>query len=106
MAATPATPQTTERPPLYWRYEISGALAQAIAIYLTAPEQMTVRGVALIRAYLRQWVDSPVWDANPSHNEFSRAQLAELRHRARDLADVRQIDAWLDDALIQGIDPL
>ena len=91
--------------PRCWRDETLGALAAAIEHYLTYGA-MTVRDVALIRAYLVQWIDSPVWDMNPDHSEESRRVLALLRSDARRIADAKCITAWLMRAMEQGIDPL
>ncbi len=71
---------------------------------------MTVRDVALVRAYFTQWIDSPVWDGNysgfPNLDAEARAALAALRLRARRIQTVADIHRWLHDALAEGHDPL
>jgi hypothetical protein len=47
--------------PKYWRYETSGDLARAVERFLNN-EPMTPVDIGLMRLYLMQWVDSPVWD--------------------------------------------
>lgn len=87
--------------PKYWEYETGGQLAPAIQRYLeNQPEQLA--DVALIRAYLRQWIDSPVWDAPAD----TKGTLAELRRTVRLLKTRKHIRDWLNCALDIGIDPL
>ena len=74
------------RPPGYWRNESSGVLAPAVKRYL-AGESLTLREIGLLRAYFRQWVDSPVWDQNPHQAPRARGGIiraARLRRRDRD----------------------
>lgn len=91
-------------PPRFWRDETSGVLAPAIHRYLvgrTKPEDIPV-----LRAYCRQWIDSPAWDMNPNHDDESRAELAGLRKRAAAITTIRHIDAWIAFAVDFGVDPL
>jgi hypothetical protein len=91
--------------PKYWRHETGGALRVAVENYLSN-ELMTVREVALMRAYLSQWIESPVWELNPSLDAQARASLAFLRLRARRIQTVQDIHRWIADALAEGHDPL
>jgi hypothetical protein len=88
--------------PRYWRHETSGQLER----YLNTVEPLTVRDVALIRAYFVQWIDSPVWDMNPAASEKSRRALALLRSDARRIANWFCITAWVLRAMEEGMDPL
>jgi hypothetical protein len=86
--------------PGYWPNETSGVLRPAVEAYLTGapmpPEQ-----IAAVRAYLRQWIMAPAWDATgPS------ADITDLRERIDNLVDRETIDDWLQDAEDIGIDPL
>ncbi len=92
--------------PKFWRHEVGGQLARAVNTYLLAPAEMTLRDIALVRAYLSQWIQSPTWDLNPSHDENSRAALARLRAGVGAILTVADIHAWLWAALDEGIDPL
>jgi len=92
--------------PRYWRDETSGVLAPAIERYLTRPRDLTVRDIGLIRAYIRQWIDSPMWDANPHADAAQRANLRELRSLAANVASVGDLRHWFDVALDMGHDPL
>lgn len=98
----PGTPGT----PRYWQDETSGVLAAAIRSYLDNPDAMTVREIAYVRAYFQQWVDSPVWDLNPAHDEQSRATLGALRIAARAIRNGAAIARWLRAAEEIGMDPL
>ena len=92
--------------PKYWRYETGGDLRPAIERYLEHPRKVTVRDVVLIRAYIRQWIDSPVWDANPHATAESRRVLAALRIRATGISNLADISAWFAAAASNGLDPL
>jgi hypothetical protein len=50
--------------PGYWLHESSGVPRPAVEAYL-AGEPMAEAQIAAMRAYLRQWIGSPVWDQNP-----------------------------------------
>ena len=84
------------RGPGYWMDQASGVLRPAIEAYLTGGD-MTRQQVALLRVYLRQWINAPVW--------FGPTVMS-LRRTVDDLHDRRSIDRWLDRALDAGIDPL
>jgi hypothetical protein len=83
--------------PRYWMYETGGLLAAAVMAYLRN-EPMTSDDIALMRAYLTQWIMPSVWGATPGIDKL-RLDVHNIRSRA-------EIDAWLFDALREGIDPL
>jgi hypothetical protein len=97
--------------PKYWRHETGGRLAIAVENFLNH-RLMTVRDVALVRAYLIQWIDSPVWEMNPHLAQggpaatAALAALTRLRVRARRICAVADIHHWINDALAEGHDPL
>lgn len=82
--------------PGYWMYETSGVLRPAVEAYLHR-KLMTGEQVAAVRAYLRQWIDAPVW-AGPD--------IDLLRDGIDTLTSREAIERWLDDAEACGIDPL
>ena len=92
--------------PRYWRDEQSGVLAAAVRSYLDNPNAMTLRDVAYLRAYLRQWIGSAVWEMAPSMDHRSRAALAVLRASIDRIHDAAGIGNWLRLAMQEGIDPL
>ena len=78
--------------PKYWMLETSGELAAAVKRYLDLPRHLEPRDVDLIKAYLWQWVRSPVWApsgalealrlmvaAIQTENDISRAITAAIR---------------------------
>lgn len=91
--------------PGYWMHETGGELAQAIRRYLFS-EELSVRDLLLIRAYLKQWINAAVWDQNPTMDHEGKAQLNTLRHLAESLTDRNSIDHWLNLAIDFGVDPL
>lgn len=90
--------------PKYWMHETGGRLAPAMERYLRR-EPARWDDVLLIRAYLRQWIDSPVWD-HPDGDAEVRAAVDELRRNVRGLRNRGDIDKWVADALDLAIDPL
>jgi hypothetical protein len=86
----------SEQIPGYWMNESSGQLRPVIEAYLT-DQHMTARDVAVMRVYLRQWINDGAW-AGPLIDVL-RTQVDEVMDRAG-------IDRWLNRALDAGIDPL
>lgn len=92
-------------PPRYWMHETTGVLRPAVEAYLLN-KSLSPEEIATMRAYLRQWVMSPVWDQNPHATETDRDILAELRDAIDRLHTREAIDLWLYDAVALGMDPL
>lgn len=82
--------------PGFWPNETTGLLRPAVMAYL-AGESLSVEDIAALRAYLRQWIEAP-WGLSPG--------IVDLRRRVDALTSRQAIDAWLDDAIGEGIDPL
>jgi hypothetical protein len=91
--------------PGFWMYETSGVLAPALYAYLKGAE-LTEPQIATLRAYLRQWIMSPIWDQNPHADADALEWLAEMRARIDELTDRTAIARWLLDATEGGLDPL
>ncbi len=89
--------------PGYWMHETSGVLRPAIEAYLVTQGPLSPEHVAAIRAYLRQWIESPDWFAG---NAAETRILAGLRFMVDGLVDRNTIDIWLMQALALNIDPL
>jgi hypothetical protein len=86
-------------------HESSGRLAEAMKRYLKE-EPLSNYDIGLIRAYLVQWIESPVWDDNPNLDAAGRAELQELRQAAHKITSRRAIAEWVEVATDWGIDPL
>lgn len=82
--------------PGYWMNETSGALRPAVLAYLCG-DAMTDQQVVAMRAYLRQWINAPVWRG---------CTVAPLRDRIDELTSRAAIARWLADAEAAGIIPL
>lgn len=82
----------------YWMHETSGVLRPVVEKYLkcTAPD-LTPEECAIIRAYLRQWIEPDVWD-------YDR-EVEALRMALDGLTNEAAIDAWVRAALEINIDP-
>jgi hypothetical protein len=91
--------------PGYWMYETSGVLRPAVEAYLKHEPMMTQQ-IAALRAYLRQWINSPVWDQNPHAGDGERAWLARMRAGIDALTSRQAIHQWITDAIGGGLDPL
>jgi hypothetical protein len=59
-----------------------------------------------MRAYLTQWIASPVWTMNPGMDDQCRAELDRLRVEVRAIETPRAITQWIMRAVAFGIDPL
>lgn len=93
------------RAPKYWPYESSGRLAPAIGRYKTGAA-LSFDDVLLILAYARQWIQSPVWDANPALDDAGRNELKWLRYNVGLFSKREDIEAWMRRAAAFGADPL
>jgi len=91
--------------PKYWADDRGGQLAAAVLHYVRRQE-LTVREVWLLTAYLRQWVDSPVWDLDPHLGDGGRAELADLRKLTKGARTQRVIDECVARLVDLGMDPL
>jgi hypothetical protein len=91
--------------PKYWRAETSGVLEGPIMRYLEG-KALSAGDLALIRIYLKQWIDSPAWLMNPHESGANRQAIIKLRQQVRLISRVEDLSAWLHAALELGIDPL
>lgn len=91
--------------PCYWMHEQTGVLRPAVEAYLQ-DRPMHIHHVLALRAYLRQWIMSPVWDQNPHATETDREILATLRDAIDRLHTRQAIQLWLYDAVALGLDPI
>jgi hypothetical protein len=91
--------------PKYWTYETGGELAVSIGRLLRV-ESLSDRDYELIRAYFKQWIDSPAWDMNPNQDAAGAAALAALRAGVDGLKTTSDIHDWLRLADQTGVDPL
>jgi len=98
----------TPRPqqgPGYWRYEVSGKLAEAMMRFIQG-EPLTLINLAVIHVYLKQWVDAPAWDQNPFLNENGRADLWALRRQANEARTEPAMRRLIERLVELGMDPL
>jgi hypothetical protein len=91
--------------PGYWMWETSGVLRPAVEAYLNG-EPLTPDDIAVMRAYLRQWIRAAIWDRNPHASPTEKAWLAGMRDDVDELTSRAAIKRWLDLAFDHGIDPL
>jgi len=82
--------------PGFWMDETSGRLAPVIEDYLHGKD-LNPDQIALMRAYLRQWIEAP---------GFIGPEIADLRRRVNGLISQDAIDMWIYDAVEAGADPL
>ena len=90
--------------PKYWLFESSGALRPAVEAFLHGRD-LTEPQIVLLRAYVRQWIDSPVWDRNPAASPDSVERLVQLRADVAAIATREALKAWRLRAIAEGIDP-
>jgi hypothetical protein len=85
--------------------ETSGVLAPVVKKLLENGD-LDEWEVLTLRAYFRQWVDSPVWDLNPHAGPEVVRELADLRAGVRKIETFGDIAPWLAAAIRLGMDPL
>jgi hypothetical protein len=90
--------------PKYWMYESSGVLKPAVEKYLNG-KWLTRAELGAMKAYLRQWVDSPSWDLSPV-TEDDRTELQSLRLRVADIHTAGDMQEAIDVMIELGMDPL
>jgi hypothetical protein len=83
--------------PKFWMYESSGVLRPVVEAYLKG-QDLSTEQIGLMRAYLHQWVRSPVWKPG-SQLEMLRLRICAIETRA-DITDCLAVAEFL------GIDPL
>ena len=81
--------------PGYWMHETTGELRPAVRAYRAG--QMSPAQVAVMRAYLRQWITAECWIGPDA--ERLRAEVDGLTGRV-------EIARWMDLAAETGINPL
>lgn len=82
--------------PGFWMHESSGVLRPVVEAYLLG-QDLDSRQVAMMRVYLRQWIDAPAWRGE---------EIEKLRRDVEQIRNTADIHRWLWDALAEGIDPL
>lgn len=81
--------------PLYWQNETTGVLRPAIEAYLFGHD-LTQAHIGALRAYFR------IWCGPYPQSEHMRVLIEAIDG----IQNRRSLEAWLDSALLLGIDPL
>ena len=89
--------------PDYRMDRTGGLLRSAVEAYLHGGE-MTPTGLMALQAYLKRSIRAPNWRGEGV--EGLQQRVEDLRERVEDLDTREKLEAWLDDALDIGIDPL
>lgn len=85
--------------PGFWMNEATGVLEPAVSAYLNG-QPLTETHIAALRAYLIQWVSSPIW--MNSDDDF----LTPLRAETAMVSDRASIERVVDEMTQRGMDPL
>lgn len=83
--------------PHYWMHETGEELKPAMQLYLTG-RAITDRQLEVIKSYVAQWVNSPVWRGS--------AELARLREDVAAVRNRADLTKAIDQAVEIGMDPL
>ena len=78
-----------------WQHETSGALRPAVERYIN--RKTIAADIPIMRAYLRQWICA---------DGFAGPEVDRLRVDVNGVVDLASLDAWIERALAEGIDPL
>jgi hypothetical protein len=82
--------------PGYWRMERGAELKPAMLAFI-AGKDLTEEQIATIRSYLHQWI----WAQG-----FGGEMVNGLRKRVHEIKTRRDIQTWVDDAIVAGADPI
>jgi len=82
--------------PKFWSNESTGVLQPVVLAYLRG-RRLNYQEIAIMRAYLRQWIMSPVW---------AGFEVDLLRKALDFIDDYDSLRRWIDSATDEGIDPL
>jgi hypothetical protein len=91
--------------PCDWTDEVTGQLARAVILYLQG-QQLSSRDVDALRIYLRQWIQSRIWDMNPHATIENRRALSRLRDSVTSIRSRKDIGQWLQGAEKLGLNSL
>ena len=90
--------------PYYWKDEATGLLPEAIHSYLDyilgKRTSFGLRDFCLVVAYMKHFINAPCWP------EDSDGLLASLRIGIDKVETAKGIDAWIQQCLLIGLDPL
>lgn len=95
--------------PLYWGDEQGGLLTTVMLAFFEhgadAGKGITPEQLELVREYGEYYLNAPMFDDNPHHDDESRAQLATLREQIKKAKTFEEINQWIHACLDIGIDP-
>jgi hypothetical protein len=93
--------------PLRWQDEQTGELPAAVHAFFKVPGSppLTHAQFGMVKDYAIYYINAPMWDANPAHDDESRKHLEELRQQAEQCKDEKQFKLWLHKCLEVCIDP-
>jgi hypothetical protein len=93
--------------PLRWQDDITGMLPAAVHAFFQVEgcPPLTWVQFEMVRDYAEYYVNAPIWDMNPHHDDETRARLAELRAQVKECKTDAQLQSWLHLCLGQGLDP-
>lgn len=97
MKAPQLLPRDHPDAPKFWMNESSGILKPVIEAYVNGKE-LTDKQIALMRAYLYQWVAAPVW--------IQTAALEILKLRVAAIKTNDDLRTAISKAVEMNIDPL
>jgi hypothetical protein len=98
-----AKPEPQNAAPRYWRDHLS-SYGESMGRYI-AGEDMTIMDLMIVQTYLRQWVQSPVWE-DEQRPAAARLALSLLRMKARRANTREQLRSCMKMAAEMGMDPL
>jgi hypothetical protein len=89
-------PFAVERPPHFWMTEETGVLSAAVEAYFDG-ERLTPPQVAVIKAYLRQYIERAMLTADAKRHLLLQ-QIEKLR-------TTREIERFADEVAEYGVEP-
>lgn len=92
------SPQKEPTFPKCWQDGLEAEMFKPIVKQYLEHGTLDAEGIAVMRAYLRYWINSPSWNKT--------YELSDLRDRVTRIENVEDLRTWLRDARKLGIEPL
>jgi hypothetical protein len=93
-----AAPERARTSPKYWQDGLEADIFKPIVKQYLEQGTLDAEGIAVMRAYLRYWINSSIW--------ADTDELRDLRDRVARIEDAQDVQFWLRDARKLGIEPL
>ena len=93
-----AVPQRARTSPKCWQDGLEAEVFKPIVKQYLEHGTLDAEGIAVMRAYLRYWINFAIWD--------DKEGIRDLRDRVASIGDGQDLQFWLRDVRKLGMEPL